>query len=302
MNLKNEFKDLILMLCAVAISFVSLHVFVIPAKFSPSGIDGISTLLYEITHINIGWFKLLFNIPLLILAWIFLKKRYVTYVILFTLMDSFGIILLERINFFTFIPAGLLPAEAIGYRLIAAIFAGVALGVCTAIMLKIGCSTGGVDIVGSLINLKKPDFNVERIVSIICYTVIGLSYFIYHDLTSILLSIIQIFVYEWTVSAILRKERYAFEVKIVTKSPEEIRNEILYKHHHSATILKAQGMYSKSDYYLVLTVLSNRDISEFMNSMKKFPETFIYVTDGVRVQGDFHISQRDQIGGRIDAY
>lgn len=54
-----------------------------------------------------------------------------------------------------------------GYRLISAIFAGVALGICTAIMLKLGCSTGGIDIVACLVNLKKPNVNIERIISII---------------------------------------------------------------------------------------------------------------------------------------
>ena len=160
--LKREFKSILMMLCAVTISYVSLYVFVIPSDFSPSGVDGISTILYEITEINIGWFKLAINIPLLILALKFLKKRYVIYVIIFTLFDSFGVILLEKINFYTFIPAGLSAGEQIGYRLIASIFSGVALGICTGLMLKIGCSTGGIDIIACLVNLKKPNFNFKH--------------------------------------------------------------------------------------------------------------------------------------------
>ena len=197
--LKAELTKVLMLLVAAFVSFTSLYVFVIPSNFSPSGIDGISTILYEITGINIGWFKIAFNIPLLILAWIYLKKRYVVYVVLFTMLDSFGVIVLEQINFFTFIPAGLSDVDAVGYRLIAAIFAGVALGIATAIMLKLDCSTGGVDIVSCLVNLKKPNFHVERVTSIICYCVIACSYFVYWDLTSILLSVIQIFVYECTV-------------------------------------------------------------------------------------------------------
>ncbi len=130
-SVKSELIKLFMLLVAAFVSFTSLYVFVIPSNFSPNGIDGISTILYEITGINIGWFKIAFNIPLLILAWIYLKKRYVVYVVLFTMLDSFGVIVLEEINFFTFIPAGLSDADAVGYRLIAAIFAGVALGIAT---------------------------------------------------------------------------------------------------------------------------------------------------------------------------
>ena len=299
-KLYSEIKSILMMLCAVTISFVSLYVFVIPSNFSPSGIDGISTILYEITGINIGWFKLAINIPLMILAWIFLKKRYVLYVIAFILMDSFGVILLEKIEFYTFIPAGLTMGEQVGYRLLAAIFSGVALGICTGMMLKIGCSTGGIDIIACIVNLKRPSFHVERIISVICYTIILCSYFVYWDFTSILLSVIQIFVFEWTTAALLRKERYAVEVKIITKDPEAIREEILYKYKHSATILNATGMYSGEAYSMVITVLNSNNMHDFLITMKMHPDTFIYFSDGVKVQGDYHFGT--QIGGRIDAY
>lgn len=299
-NVIKEIKCILMMLCAVTISFTSLYVFVIPSNFSPSGVDGISTILYEITGINIGWFKLAINIPLMILAWIFLKKRYVFYVITFILFDSFGVILLEKADFYTFIPAGLTMAEQIGYRVLSSIFAGLALGICTGIMLKIGCSTGGIDIVAALVNLKKPNFNIERIISIICYTVILCSYFVYWDLTSILLSVIQIFVFEWTTASILRKERYAIEVKIITKNPEVIRDEIIHKYKHSATIVDAVGMYSGEEYSMVITVLNNKNMNEFMNTMKAHPDTFIYFSDGVKVQGDYHFGSN--VGGRINAY
>ena len=116
-KVKKELRDILFMLLAVTVSFVSLHVFVIPANFSPSGIDGVSTILYELTGINIGWFKLFFNTPLMILAWIFLKKRHVFYVTIFTFLDSFGLIVLEYFDFYIFIPEALTMAEAIGYRL-----------------------------------------------------------------------------------------------------------------------------------------------------------------------------------------
>ena len=105
--IKTEIKNILLLLVASIFSFFSLHIFVIPSNFSPSGIDGVSTILFEITGINIGWFKLIFNIPLLILALIYLKKRYVAYVITFTLLDSIGMIILEKLNFYTFIPENL---------------------------------------------------------------------------------------------------------------------------------------------------------------------------------------------------
>ena len=301
LNLKKEFKDIFMTFIAALISVVALHAFVVPADFSPSGIDGLCTILYEITDLNMGWYKIFINIPLMIIAWIFLNKRYVFYVMFFTFLDSVGVIILESLQFFVFIPTGLTVAEGIGYRLIAALFSGVMLGVCVGIMLKLGYSSGGVDVVACVVHKWKPHFNVERIISICAYTIVGISYFVYGNLTSILLSVIQIVVSEWTIAALLRRERYAIEVKVVTKEPEKIRDEILYKHKHSATIIESKGMYSETPNYMVISVMNSRDIPEFMNTMKKHPDTFVYFSDGVRVQGDFHF-RHEKIGERIDAY
>ena len=302
-NIKRIATDVVSVVIAAIISSVYVHIFVVPADFAPSGIEGLSMILYEITGINIGWFKLFINLPLICLAWRFLNKKYVFFVMLFILLDSAGIIFLEYMNFYQFIPSGLTNAEAVGYRLMSAVCSGVLLGVCIGILLKRGYSSGGVDIIACLVHKWKPHLNVEKVISGCSYIIVGVSYFIYWDLTSILLSIIQIFVGEWTIAGILRRERYAIEVKVVTKHPEQIKDEILYKYEHSATILDGKGMYSGDDYYMVISVMNSRDIPEFMNVMKKYPDTFVYFSDGVRVQGEFHFNeeQRKQ-GAHIDAY
>ena len=86
----------------------------------------------------------------------------------------------------------------------------------------------------------------------------------------------------------LKNTRYAVEVKIVTKEPEKIRDEILFKLNHSATVVESKGMYSGEKNYIVMTVINSIDIHNFMQVMKQHPETFVYFDDGVRVQGDFH--------------
>lgn len=302
-GLKRAIIDVISVVVAAIISAFYVHIFVVPADFAPSGVEGLSMILYELTDINVGWYKLIINIPLMILAWIFLNKKYVFYVILFIILDATGVILLEYINFYTFIPSGLAIADAVGHRLMASVSSGVLLGVCVGILLKRGYSSGGVDIIANLVHKWKPHLNVERIISSCSYVIVGISYFVYWDLTSVLLSIVQIFVGEWTIAGILRRERYALEVKVITKYPEKIKDEILYKYEHSATILNAKGMYSGDDYYMVVSVMNSRDIPEFMSVMKKYPDTFVYFSDGVRVQGEFHFNEEQkQQGTRVDAY
>jgi uncharacterized membrane-anchored protein YitT (DUF2179 family) len=300
-KIKKESTHVLLTLVAAICSVVALHTFVVPSNFASSGIDGLCTVLYEITGLNMGWFKIMINLPLLILAYIFLKRKYVIYVMFFTFLDSLGVILLEKINFYIYIPDGLPASELIGYRLIAALVSGIMMGVCIGIMLKIGYSSGGVDIVACLLHKWKPHINVERIISICAYSIVVISFFVYRDLTSIFLSAIQIFMSECIISIILKRERYAIEVKIVTKNPEEIKNEILYTFKHGATIVKSNGMYSGDDNYVIMSVMNVKEIPKLMNILKKYPDMFVYFSDGVRVQGDFHFND-DEIGGWVSAF
>ena len=299
--MKRKLLHTILTLIAAFFSSFALHAFVVPSDFSPSGIDGLSTILYEITTINIGWFKILINLPLLVLALIFLNRKYVIFVIIFTVFDSFGVVFYEAVGLFTYVPQGLSASDAIAYRFVSALSSGVLLGISVGIMLKIGYSTGGVDIIAGLVHKWKPHFNIERLISICAYIILATSFFVYFDVTSIILSIIQIFTSERVVAFFLKGDRYAVEVKIVTKTPEVIKDEILNKFKHSATIVKSNGMYSGDDNYIVFSVMNVREIPEFMNVMKAYPEAFVYFVDRVRVQGQYHFKD-EEIGTWLPAF
>lgn len=300
-KIRKEAVHVLLTVVAACFSVVALHTFVVPSDFSPSGIDGLCTVLYELTGLNMGWFKIFFNLPLLVLAYIFLNRKYVLYVILFTALDSFGVVLLEAFNFYIYIPSNAVPDSLIGYRLLAALVSGILLGVCVGIMLKIGYSSGGVDIIACLLHKWKPHFRIERIISVCAYSIVALSFFVYRDLTSIILSVVQIFVSECTVSTLLKHQRYAVEVKIVTKNPDAIKDAILYRHKHGATVVRSQGMYTGEANYTVHCVMNVRELPQFMNTMKKYPEAFVYFSDGVRIQGDYHFRE-EEIGAWISAF
>lgn len=279
MNKKKEITSIFLTILASVLSAFALYVFVYPAKFAPSGVDGIATMLQEITDISAGVYSLIFNIPLLIIALFILKKRYVIYTVIFTIVSSLLIILFQNINFYQY------TTET--DRIIPSVFSGVIMGVRTGIMLKLGASSGGVDVVASMIQKKFAYRNIERIISIICYIIIGLSYLVYKDVNSILFSIVQMFVFEKGVAIIMKDTRNAVEFKIITKNPQAIKDEIIYGLKHGATIIESKGMYTEEGSAIIFSVVNNRQISEFLDIIKRHPDTFAYYTDVSGVRGNF---------------
>ncbi|MGN1062234.1 MAG: YitT family protein, partial [Candidatus Scatosoma sp.] len=155
---KRFFSDCVVVLVASALSALGFHVFVYPAKFAPGGMDGVATMLQEVTHINAGWYSLILNLPLLVAAYFVLKRRYVIITVSFTVLNALFLIVLEKTGFYQY--------HAETDRLLPAIFSGILLGARGGMLLKAGASTGGVDIVACMVQRKRPYLNVERIIAV----------------------------------------------------------------------------------------------------------------------------------------
>lgn len=287
-SIKKETLAVIITLIAACLSAFSLHVFVYPADFAPSGIDGIATMLQKLTGFGAGYYTLIFNLPLLAVAWFLLKKRYVIYTVLFTVVSSVLIEVLAAVNFYQY--------TAENDKLITAIFSGIMLGVRTGLMLRFGASSGGIDVIASMVQKKKPYANIERTISVFCYLIIGVSFFVYErNLQCILLSIVQMFVFEKAAAVIMRDTRNAVKFEIITTNPETLKNEIIFNLKHGATIADCRGMFTDENRYLIITIVNNRQVPEFLKIIKKYPDTFVYYSEVTGVKGNFRWFKDDAV-------
>lgn len=278
--------EIFIVVIAAVMSAVGLHVFVYSANFAPSGVDGIATMLQQLTGINAGIITAVINLPLLIWAFFKLDKKYVVYTVVFTVISSALLYVFEVIDWYQY------PATE-NNAILSAIFAGVILGIRTGLMIKIGSSTGGIDIIACMIQSKKPHVNIEKYISILCYVIIGASFFVYWELTAILLSIIQTFVLEKAIEFVLRDNRNAIEVKIVTKTPEILKEKILFDLKHGATVLDCTGMFTGEKRFMVITIINVRQLGELTNIIKEIPDTFIYYSDVTGIKGNFRWKKSD---------
>lgn len=284
-NVRKELINLGMLFIACLFGAFGMHVFVYPSSFAPIGVDGIATMLQELTKVNAGVYTIALNVPLFIMAWFVLKRRYVVYTIIFTILTSILLMVLDVASFWQYIKET--------DRLIAALFSGIMLGVRTGVMIKIGGSSGGADIIACVVQSKRPYGNVERSISLICYAIMGVSYFVYKDMNCILLSIVQLIVFEKVTSLVLSPTRHATEVKIVTKHADDIRNEILYTLKHGGTVTESKGLFTGEERTVIATVINNRQLPEFMQIMKKYEDTFVYYSDVKGVRGNFRWQKDD---------
>lgn len=295
---KNEILKVIGVVLVSAFVAVGLHVFVYKADFAPSGVDGLATMLqyaserYLGRKINAGIFTFVLNFPLLVAAWFILNKRYVVYTIIYTVVISLSLMLLAQFNF----PQYDCTIEGTyNSHLVAAIFGGIMQGL-TGVLLKIGGSSGGADVIGCMIQKKFPHKDVEKIIAYVSYVVVAIAFFVYGNLNSVCLSVIEIFVCEKVTAVILKSNRSAVKFEIVTDRihAEEIKRIIMFNLRKGATIINGQGAFTETDKEIIICVINYRQIPEFLKMIKKIPNTFLYYSDVVGVRGNFTFKDEDE--------
>lgn len=279
--------EVFLIIIAAFLSAFGLYSFVNPANFAPSGIDGVSMMLQKLTNINMGYISLAINIPLLIMAWFFISKKYVVYTTLFTIISSVMLIVMEKIDIYQYISKN--------NAWIAVLASGIMLGARTAIMIKIGGSSGGVDVIASVIQQKRSYINIESLISIFCYLIIGFSFFVYGNIESVIMSIAQMMIFNMAMNSILKTTRNAVEARIITDNPEEFREDIINNLKHGATVIEAAGMFTGDSKKIVITIINLRQMNELIKLSRKHPNSFIYFSEVNGVWGNFRWNKTDEV-------
>jgi uncharacterized membrane-anchored protein YitT (DUF2179 family) len=281
-------KDLLIMFGASVISAIALHCFVGPAHYAPSGIDGISMMTQELTGINMGYVSLMINIPLLIVAWFFISRKYVVYTTIFTAMTSGMLIFMEQ-----YFPDLIYKTET---NLWISVFtSGIIMGARTAMMMKIGGSSGGVDIIASVIQKQRPYLNIETLIAAACYIIIGVSFFVYGNIESVIMSVVQMVVFNLSMNSMMKSTRNAVEVKIITNQPEQFKHDILVNLKHGGTAIKCTGMYTDDDKTMIVTLINIRQMNDLIKIARKYPDSFIYFSEAGGVWGNFRWKKNDPV-------
>ena len=131
-QIKRESINLACTIVAALMSAFGMHYFVTSNNFAPAGLDGVATMIGHLAGVNPAYFILALNLPLLVVAWFVLKRRYVIYTVLFTVISSSAMLIFEAVG---------MPTFSSGEGLMAAIFSGALFGLRTGLMLRISAST-----------------------------------------------------------------------------------------------------------------------------------------------------------------
>ena len=153
---------------------VAIYNFALPAKFPMTGFSGLALILYRLFDLPIGVMTIVLNIPVAILCYRVLGRRF--------FLCSVRCMILSSL-FVDYI-APMLP-QYTGERLVAAICAGVLGGLGYALIYMRNSSTGGADFITMALKAKHPHLPLGRFIMLTDGIVVVLGGIIFRDFDGI---------------------------------------------------------------------------------------------------------------------
>ncbi|MDR1629639.1 MAG: YitT family protein [Oscillospiraceae bacterium] len=254
---------------------ISVNMFVSPNDIAPGGVTGLAVIANHLIGVPIGITMIVMNIPLFVLAVIFIGKKFLLKTIVATIMTSGFIDLL----------APFLP-EYSGDRLLASLFGGLLSGLALGLVFIRGATSGGTDILGKLLQKALPHLPMGTLVLILDMAVVLIAGLVYRSIEGMLYSIIVFFISSRVINYLLYGTGNGKMLMVVTKHADEMATAIIAEAHRGVTILPVQGAYSKEEKQMLLCVVRANEVAKVQKIIRRYEENpFIIITEAGEVLG-----------------
>lgn len=257
-----------------AIMAFGVSSFLLPNQLSSGGFSGIATITYYLLKIPMGIMILALNIPLFLFAGYRIGKEFFIKSIIGTASLSIFIDILDKYP----------PVTT--DRFLACIYGGVIIGIGTAIILKVGSSTGGTELIANIIKTYNPHISMSRYLMIIDIIIIGLNVLFFKEIEIGLYSVIVIYLYGKLIDIIFEGVYYTKLLFIISDKNEQISDAIEEDVKRGVTGLYGKGMYSHKEKLILICAASRGDIVKIKEIAKKIDKKcFIIVANAREVLG-----------------
>lgn len=256
---------------------LAVVMFIEPAGLNTGGFIGLAQIIsYLLTgHMRLaGIINFCFNIPLFILAWTSISKKFFAKTVLSLIIQSTLMTVLHP-------AAHPILDETLGNCLFGALLAGMGIGLC---LLGSG-SGGGLDILGVYLAKKKPNFSVGKLGWIINFFVLGLAAFLFNLQTSLYSMIFIVCMY--FVCDKVHYQNINVYALIITDNPE-VKESIMKQTGRGVTYWDGEGAWTNSKKEILLCIMNEYEV----RTIKKIvhtedPQAFFLLSKGTPLLGNF---------------
>jgi uncharacterized membrane-anchored protein YitT (DUF2179 family) len=306
-HLKTGLENMAIFCVSAISSFLAAYVFrsfivpsgdPLPTPLITGGVSGLAqitnrlfdvlNLLNQIENRSLqAIFYFIFNIPIFILAYTKIGKRFAIFSFINVITTSI---------FIEVIPHDWTQLITISEDLLSrAIIAGLIQGISSSLAYLMDISSGGMDVITVYFaNVKSTSVGKYAFgINVVIYLLFTVLYLLNTDsmtgaLNAIIFSVIYSFTTSRVVDAINIRNKKT-QLQIVT-SRTDLPKILMEKFFHGCTVVQAKGGYTNSIKYIVYMVVSSREVASVVKHIRTVdPESFIDESPSHQVYGKFFI-------------
>ena len=272
------FKECSIVTIACIVMAFNINYFFLGNKLGQGGVSGLSLILHYLTNIDISYIYLGLNIPLIVVAYIFIGKNFVFKTLFATIILT---IFLKVFGSFRG------PIDDI---LMASIFGGGINGIAIGIIFYAGGSSGGTDIIAKIIN-QHYGVAIGKVLLTIDFIILSMVAFIFGKVI-FMYTLISLLVSSKMIDIIQEGIYSAKGVTIITNRGEELRKKIMEDTGRGITLINAKGAYTQKEIGMLYCVVGKYQLMKVKSIVKEIdPMAFMIVSQVHEVIGKGFLKQ-----------
>ncbi|MCY7007352.1 YitT family protein [Fusobacterium simiae] len=271
-------KEYIIVTLACIVIAFNINYFFLGNKLGESGIAGLALIIHYLSHIDISYIYFAVNIPLIVLAYLFIGKEFLIKTLFATVILT---IFLKVFGSFKG------PIDDI---FMASVFGGGINGIAIGIVFYAGGSTGGTDIIAKIIN-KYYGISIGKILLIFDFIILSIIAFILGKII-FMYTLISVLVSAKMVDIIQEGIYSAKGITIISNKTEELRKKIMKDTGRGITLINAKGAYTQKEIGMLYCVVGKYQLIKVKNIVKEVdPAAFMIVSQVHEVVGKGFLGQ-----------
>lgn len=251
-----------------------------PISLVTGGFTGLAIIVKEFTSeifeggIPLWLTNVALNIPVFLIAWKMKGKYFIGRTLAGTFLLSAWLYVIPSVDLTQ------------GDYILSALFGGGIGGVGMGLILSAKATTGGTDMVATLIQQRLRHYSIVQIMQILDGLIVLLGLFVF-GIRAALYAIVAIFVTSKVSDALMDGFKFSKAAFIITDRYEMVAKKILEELDRGVTGLKATGMYSGADKCMLYCVVSQKEIVRVKEIVAEVdPAAFVIVSDAREVLGE----------------
>ncbi len=271
---KNIFLEILYTILGSLIMAFATAQFLLPNHLSTGGFSGIGTIVYYLWNIPVGTTNFVINIPLLILAYLKIGKYFILKAIGGTISLSLFLNILETLPSLT------------EDRLLACIYGGILMGFGTALIFKANASTGGTDLITTILKKFNVQIRTSNIVIIFDTIIVLLSVLFFRTIEVGLYSAIAIYLMGKMIDISFEGINFSKMIVIISDKYDQISDSINKVLARGTTGLYGKGMYTNKERTILLCVVNRNEVSKIRKIVDEVDKNaFIVISNAREVFG-----------------